>query len=82
MGTHIYLRITNPYDLKLIGQSSEMIDKSSLDAITTLNIGDALIVGNAVSHPIFARIRTRYSPSPSISMPLEDVAKKYEKKSI
>ncbi|MFX1518435.1 MAG: ATP-binding protein [Promethearchaeota archaeon] len=81
MGTHIYLRITNPYDLKLIGQSSEMIDKSSLDAITTLNIGDALIVGNAVSHPIFARIRTRYSPSPSISMPLEEVAKKYEKKS-
>ncbi|MFX1465274.1 MAG: ATP-binding protein [Promethearchaeota archaeon] len=80
MGTHIYLRITNPYDLKLIGQSSEMIDKSSLDVITTLDIGSALIVGNAVSHPVFVKIRNRYSPSPQISMPLEESAKKYEKK--
>jgi len=81
MGTHIYLRITNPYDLKLIGQSSEMIDKSSLDVITTLDIGSALIVGNAVSHPIFVKIRNRYSPSPQISMSLEEIAKKYEEKS-
>jgi DNA helicase HerA-like ATPase len=80
MGTHIYLRITNPYDLKLIGQSSEMIDKSSLDVITTLDIGSALIVGNAVSHPIFVKIRKRYSPAPQISMSLEEIAKKYEKK--
>ena len=81
LNSQIYLRITNPYDLQLIGQSSEMVDKASLDTITTLNVGEALIVGNAVAHPIFVQIRTRYSPSPPISIPLEDVAKKYEKKS-
>ncbi len=80
LNSQIYLRITNPYDLKLIGQSSEMVDKASLDTITTLNVGEALIVGNAVAHPIFVQIRTRYSPSPPISIPLEDVAKRYEKK--
>ncbi len=80
LNSQIYLRITNPYDLKLIGQSSETIDKSSLDALTTLNIGEALVSGSAVSHPIFIRVRKRYSPSPSISIPLEDVAKRYEKK--
>ena len=81
LNSQIYLRITNPYDLQLIGQSSEMVDKASLDTITTLNVGEALIVGNAVAYPIFVQIRTRYSPSPPISIPLEDVAKRYEKKS-
>jgi uncharacterized protein len=57
------LRCTNPYDLDHIGRSSEGIDRSSLDAITTLEVGEALFVGETVSVPTFVKIRKRiYSP--------------------
>ncbi|UCE10378.1 MAG: ATP-binding protein [Candidatus Thorarchaeota archaeon] len=54
------LRCTNPYDLEHIGRSSEGIDKSSLEAITTLEVGEALFVGEAVSVPSFVKIRKRH----------------------
>ncbi|MHA2423322.1 MAG: ATP-binding protein [Candidatus Thorarchaeota archaeon] len=53
------LRCTNPYDLDHIGRSSEGIDRTSLDAITTLEVGEALFVGETVSVPTFVKIRTR-----------------------
>ncbi len=53
------LRCTNPYDLDHIGRSSEGIDRASLDMITTLEVGEALFVGEAVSVPTFAKIRRR-----------------------
>ncbi len=56
-------RTTNPYDLDHIGRTSEGIDKSSLDAITTLEVGEALFVGECVSVPTFVKIRRRsYEP--------------------
>jgi DNA helicase HerA-like ATPase len=57
-------RCTNPYDLDHIGKSSEGIDRSSLDTITTLEIGEALFVGETVSVPTFVKIRPRkYEPT-------------------
>ncbi|TFG07966.1 ATP-binding protein, partial [Candidatus Thorarchaeota archaeon] len=53
------LRTTNPYDLDHIGKSSEGIDKAALDAITTLEVGEALFVGEVVSVPAFVKIRKR-----------------------
>ncbi len=53
------LRTTNPYDLEHIGRSSEGIDRAALDAITTLEVGEALFVGEVVSVPTFVRIRQR-----------------------
>ncbi len=55
----VILRCTNPYDLDHIGRSSEGIDRSSLDAITTLEVGEALFVGETVSVPTFVKIRKR-----------------------
>jgi hypothetical protein len=56
-------RTTNPYDLEHIGRSSEGIDRPSLDAITSLEIGEALFVGEVVSVPTFVKIRERlYEP--------------------
>ena len=61
------LRCTNPYDLDHIGRSSEGIDRPSLDAITTLEIGEALFVGETVSVPTFVKIRQRkYEPKSTI----------------
>jgi DNA helicase HerA-like ATPase len=52
-------RVTNPYDLEHIGRSSEGIDKTSLDMITTLEVGEALFVGETVSVPTYVKIRRR-----------------------
>jgi len=73
------LRCTNPYDLDHIGRSSEGIDRSSLDAITTLEIGEALFVGETVSVPTFVKIRQRKYEPKSITKDLTDAIIKADK---
>lgn len=73
------LRCTNPYDLDHIGRSSEGIDRSSLDAITTLEIGEALFVGETVSVPTFVKIRKRKYEPKSTSKNLTDAMIKTDK---
>ena len=53
-------KCTNPYDVDHIGRSSEGIDRSSLKAITTLEVGEALFVGETVTVPTFVKIRKRH----------------------
>lgn len=75
--SQIIMRILNPYDLDFIGRSSEGIDRETLNAITTLGVGEAFIVGNAVNHPIFVKIRQRMTKT--LSKPdLEEVAKSFK----
>lgn len=57
--TKIILRITNPYDLKHIGESSEAITKDVLDQITTLPVGYGLVVGEASNVPLLIKIREK-----------------------
>ncbi|NHI83208.1 MAG: ATP-binding protein [Candidatus Thorarchaeota archaeon] len=74
------LRTTNPYDLDHIGRSSEGIDKAALDAITTLEVGEALFVGEVVSVPAFVKIRKRkYEPKDTVQS-LLDALRKADKK--
>ncbi|MHA2260956.1 MAG: ATP-binding protein [Candidatus Thorarchaeota archaeon] len=73
------LRCTNPYDLEHIGRSSEGIDKSSLDTITTLEVGEALFVGEAVSVPSFVQIRRRHVNPESESADLLKAIQKADK---
>jgi len=73
------LRCTNPYDLDHIGRSSEGIDRPSLDAITTLEIGEALFVGETVSVPTFVKIRQRKFEPKSTVKNLTDAIKKADK---
>ena len=78
--SNIILRVTNPYDLQHIGQSSEGISKDVLDQITGLQVGNALVVGEAVNFPLFIRIRKRRSSISKKGMPLEDAAREYFEK--
>ena len=55
------MRITNPYDKDHIGKSSEGITVRTLNSLTTLQVGEALITGEAVRSPIFIKIRRRRS---------------------
>ncbi|MEM4662783.1 MAG: ATP-binding protein [Candidatus Diapherotrites archaeon] len=78
--TKIILRIVNPYDLKHIAESAEAIDQRSLEMLTSLPVGEALIVGEAVGYPLFFRVRKRRSKPSKHETTLEDEAKKFELK--
>ncbi|MFX1262109.1 MAG: ATP-binding protein [Promethearchaeota archaeon] len=73
------LRATNPYDLEHIGRSSEGIDRASLDTITTLEVGEALFVGETVSVPTFVKIRKRHFEPSGLNQGLSEALKKADK---
>jgi len=73
------LRCTNPYDLEHIGRSSEGIDRPSLDAITTLEVGEALFVGETVSVPTFVKIRQRKFEPDGLALSLTEAVKKADR---
>ncbi|MCX8189672.1 MAG: ATP-binding protein [Candidatus Diapherotrites archaeon] len=77
--TKIILRITNPYDLKHIAQSAEAIDQISMDMITSLHVGEALLIGEAVGYPLFFKVRKRRSMPSKHEQTLEEAAIKFEK---
>lgn len=76
--TNIILRVTNPYDLEHIGQSCEGITNETLQSITSLQVGEALVIGEAVNHPVFLKVRDRKSIPSRHSLKLEEAAKKFE----
>ncbi|MHA1654830.1 MAG: ATP-binding protein [Candidatus Thorarchaeota archaeon] len=73
------LRTTNPYDLEHIGRSSEGIDRAALDTITTLEVGEALFVGEVVSVPTFVKIRRRHLEPMGVAAGLLDALKRADK---
>lgn len=77
--TNLILRIRNPYDLDFIGKTSEGIDRITLKIIPDLEIGEALLVGEGINHPIFFRIRSRDNDIEEQSLNLENMAKNYVK---
>ncbi len=78
--TQLILRVTNPYDLKHIGESSEGIDQSTLDSITSLRVGEGILVGEAVNFPLFLKIRKRRSREGGLGKDFEQATREYEEK--
>jgi len=76
--THIILRITNPNDLDHIQMSSEGIDSRVAKSITSLKIGEGIVVGEAVNYPVFVNIRDRKSTKREKGAPLHLQAKEFE----
>ncbi len=74
--THILLRITNPRDLEHVKESSEAIDERSIRMLTTLQRGEALIVGEAVNFPVFVKVRERTFESP-YEKTIEEIAREW-----
>ena len=75
--THIILRITNPYDLNHIAQSSEGLDQKSMDMITSLRVGEALVVGEASSYPVFFKVRKKNSVDSHLDVTLTGLSKSF-----
>ncbi len=80
--TNIILRITNPYDLEHIKQSSEAITGEVADMISSLPVGEALIVGEAVNHPIFIKVRRRRSRESAHAAGVEETARDFEMRTL
>jgi hypothetical protein len=76
--THIILRVTNPNDLDHIQMSSEGIDARVAKSISGLKVGEAIVVGEAVNHPIFIRVRERRSEKREKGAPLHQQAVDFE----
>lgn len=79
--SQIILRITNPYDLDHIGKGAEGLDSRSLDMITVLRVGEALILGEATGSPLFFKVRKRNSIESKHEKPLEQSATEFENSS-
>ncbi|MFX0105420.1 MAG: ATP-binding protein, partial [Candidatus Hodarchaeota archaeon] len=55
----LVLNIKNPYDLKHLMDSSEAITKEYASMISSLGVGEMLLMGNAVNYPVFIDVRER-----------------------
>jgi DNA helicase HerA-like ATPase len=55
----IVLSLKNPYDLKHLMDSSEAITKEYGRMISSLGVGEMLLMGNAVNYPVFIDVRQR-----------------------
>lgn len=61
----LVLNIKNPYDLKHLMDSSEAITKEYASMISSLGVGEMILMGNAVNYPVFIDIRERNFKSKS-----------------
>ena len=57
--TQIILKVTNPNDLRAIGQSIEGFTSGMESDIRQLSVGQAMVVGESVEQPITVNIRAR-----------------------
>jgi uncharacterized protein len=76
--TFCILRVTNPNDIKHIGESCEAMDAGALSQITTLRVGEGVIIGEATSSPVFVKIRQPRCAKSGRHGGLEDMARKFE----
>ena len=67
------LNIKNPYDLKHLMDSSEKITKDSANMISSLGVGEMLLMGNAINYPIYIDVRERKFKSESENLSLSQV---------
>jgi hypothetical protein len=78
--THAIFRVTNPYDLDHIKASSEAITSDTLKVISTLPVGECIIVGGATNYPLFVKVRRRYTVDPIIGQTLEGACGEWERR--
>ena len=62
--------------------SSEAITKEYADMISSLGVGEMLLMGNAINYPIFIDIRERIFKSKTEHITLDQVCTDWQKKEI
>jgi len=79
LNSKMILNIKNPYDLKHLMESSEAITKEYAAMISSLGVGEMLLMGNAVNYPIFIDIRERKYQSQNENESLSKVCLRWQK---
>ena len=82
MNSKMVLNIKNPYDLKHLMDSSEAVTKEYSDMISSLGVGEMLLMGNAINYPVFIDIRKRNHDSVNTGQDLAQVCVSWQKKEI
>jgi DNA helicase HerA-like ATPase len=82
LNTKIIFNIKNPYDLKHLMDSSEAISKEYSGMISSLGVGEMLLIGNAINYPLFIDIRERRYKSKVESVSLEEICLNWQNKQI
>ncbi len=78
----LILNIKNPYDLKHLMDSSESINKEYASMISSLGVGEMLLIGNATNYPIFIDVRERYFKSKNEEITLTQACLNWQKKEL
>ncbi len=78
----LVLSIKNPYDLKHLMDSSEAITKEYASMISSLGVGEMLLMGNAVNYPVFIDVRQRKFKSRSEEITLAQFCLNWQKKEL
>jgi len=80
--SNIILRVSNPYDLKHIGESCEGVTKDILDSLPGLKVGEALITGEVVRYPLLVNVRERKSAKSKGHISFEDALVNFQNKKL
>ncbi|MFX1366886.1 MAG: ATP-binding protein [Promethearchaeota archaeon] len=78
----LILSIKNPYDLKHLMDSSEAITKEYASMISSLGVGEMLLMGNAVNYPVFIDVRKRKYKSKTEEISLSQICLNWQKKEL
>ncbi|MFX1567279.1 MAG: ATP-binding protein [Promethearchaeota archaeon] len=78
----LILSLKNPYDLKHLMDSSEAITKEYANMISSLGVGEMIIMGNAVNYPVFIDVRQRKFKSKNEEISLAQYCLNWHKKEI
>ncbi len=78
----LVLNIKNPYDLKHLMDSSEAITKEYASIISSLGVGEMLLMGNAVNYPVFIDVRKRKYKSKTEEISLAQFCLNWQKKEL
>ncbi|MFX1501012.1 MAG: ATP-binding protein [Promethearchaeota archaeon] len=78
----LILNIKNPYDLKHLMDSSEAITKEYASMISSLGVGEMLLMGNAVNYPVFIDVRKRRYKSKIEEISLSQICLNWQKKEL
>jgi len=80
--SNIILRVSNPYDLKHIGESCEGVTKDILDILPGLKVGEALVTGEVAGYPLLVNVREKKSTQSKRSIAFEDALVNYQNKKL
>ena len=74
--SQIILRITNPYDQRAVAKASERLGAELMQDLPSLNVGEAVIVGELTRVPVIVKVRRRETREGGADIDLVEELKK------